>query len=113
MAAETPELLRLFQASLPGPNRERTVSRYSYRLTYRNPKRSVPGCVVTWEVTGGRMAYQIALERDQTGTLRIHCTCADAVFRAEEEGRLCKHVHGLVQVGRTNNPGDDALPIGA
>ena len=42
---------------------------------------------MTWEVSGGRMPYQIALERDDAGSLRIHCTCADAVFRAEDEGR--------------------------
>jgi hypothetical protein len=68
---------------------------------------------MTWEVSGGRMPYQIALERDETGTLRIHCTCADAVFRAEDEGRFCKHVRGLLQVGRATDSGGDALPIGA
>jgi hypothetical protein len=39
------------------------------------------------------------LERDEAGNLRLHCTCADAVFRAEEDGRFCKHVRGLLQIG--------------
>ena len=34
------------------------------------------------------MLYQIALERDEAGNLRIHCTCADAIFRAEEDSCL-------------------------
>jgi hypothetical protein len=68
---------------------------------------------MTWEVTGGRMPYQIALERGETGTLGIHCTCADAVFRAEDEGRFCKHVHGLLRIGRSEDAGGDALPLGA
>jgi predicted nucleic acid-binding Zn finger protein len=59
------------------------------------------------------MPYQIALERNEAGNLRIHCTCADAVFRAEEEGRFCKHVHGLLQVGRADQAEGDALPLGA
>jgi hypothetical protein len=46
------------------------------------------------------MLYQLALERDDQGNLRLHCTCADAVFRAEAEGRFCKHARGLVEVGR-------------
>jgi hypothetical protein len=52
-----------------------------------------------WEVSGGRMGYLIDLERDGKGNLRFHCTCADAVFRAEEEGRFCKHLRGLIQLG--------------
>jgi len=113
MAAETPEILRILHASLPGPDRKRTASPYSYRLTYRNPKDSASGCVMTWEVTGGRMAYQIAMERDDTGTLRIHCTCADAIFRAEDEGGFCKHVHGLLRLGGITDSGGAAFPIGA
>jgi len=113
MAAESPDILRIVNAFLPGPDRKRTTSPYTYRLTYRNVRGAVPGCVMTWEVTGGRMPYQIALERDDAGTLRIHCTCADAVFRAEDEGRFCKHVHGLLRIGRSEDAGGDALPLGA
>ena len=113
MAAESREILRMVRAFLPGPDRKRTASPYSYRLTYRNPEAAAPGCVMTWEVTGGRMPYQIALERSETGTLGIHCTCADAVFRAEDEGRFCKHVRGLLRIGRTDDAGGDALPVGA
>src|SRR5205085_4856090 len=28
-----------------------------------------------------------------------HCTCADAVYKAEEQGRVCKHVQGLLEFG--------------
>jgi len=56
--------------------------------------------VVLWTVAGGRQAYQIALERDEKGNLRLHCTCADAIYRAEEAGRFCKHVRGLQEFAR-------------
>jgi hypothetical protein len=46
------------------------------------------------------MSYQIALERDEGGYLQLHCTCADAIYRAGEQGRFCKHVQGLTEVGR-------------
>ncbi|HEY8505392.1 MAG TPA: hypothetical protein VIL46_12485 [Gemmataceae bacterium] len=82
---------------LPGPSRKRTYSLYRYRITYRNPHPAEPGCVMTWAVEGGREAYQIALERDEAGRLRWHCTCADAVYRSEQiPGHLCKHVRGLI-----------------
>jgi hypothetical protein len=84
-----------FLVNLPGPDRKRTLRPYSYRLSYRNPNPDELGCVLSWAVTGGRHVYQIALERDATGTLLLHCTCADAVFR-EENGRFCKHVCGLL-----------------
>jgi hypothetical protein len=83
-------------ALLPGPNRKRTASPYTYRVTYRNPEPGEPGCVLLWEVSGGRLRYQIALEKQETGTLQLHCTCADAIYRAESEGRFCKHVRGLL-----------------
>ncbi len=92
---------------LPGPSRKRTASPYGYRLTYRNPQADAPGCVMTWEVSGGRLLYQIALERDDAGGLRLHCTCADAIFRAEAEGRLCKHLCGLLEFGC---PATEPLP---
>src|SRR5947209_14704921 len=82
---------------LPAPDRKRTPKVYFYRLTYRNPREEAAGCVMTWEVYGGRMPYQIAVERRDDRRLRIHCTCADAVFRREEEGRLCKHVQGFLE----------------
>jgi hypothetical protein len=81
---------------LPGPDRKRTASLYSYRITYRNPRPEGAGCVALWEVNGGRQKYQIAVERREKGGCRWHCTCADAVYRGEEDARhVCKHVKGL------------------
>src|ERR1051325_9130230 len=71
---------------LPGPDRRRSAKYYSFRLLYRNPDPGSVGCVQTWEVQGGRVPYQLAIEREATGGLRLHCTCADAVFRGETEG---------------------------
>ncbi|HEY7330584.1 MAG TPA: hypothetical protein VH592_23290 [Gemmataceae bacterium] len=86
--------------SLPGPTRKRNLSPYCYRLTYRNPQLNEPGCVLLWDVFGGRQEYQIALERETTGKLRWHCTCADAVYRGEDAPHTCKHVRGLRSLGR-------------
>jgi hypothetical protein len=86
-----PQLL----AELPGPSRMRTPAEYRFRLTYRNPIPADDGCVMVWEVVGGRIPYQIAAER--TGrTTRWHCTCADAVYREDLPQHRCKHVRGLV-----------------
>jgi hypothetical protein len=85
---------------LPGPDRKRSPTSYGYRLTYRGPEVDAAGCVLLWEVTGGRTCYQIAVERDDAGNLHLHCSCADAIFRAEAEGRYCKHVRGLLEIGR-------------
>jgi hypothetical protein len=85
---------------LPGSDRKRTERCYLYRMTYRNPQTQAAGCVMTWEVQGGRQVYQIAVEREETGGLRVHCTCADAVYRAEQEGRICKHVRGFLNFGK-------------
>lgn len=87
-------------ASLPGPTRKRAPSAYRYQLTYRNPEPNRPGCVLLWDVHGGREAYQIALEREPGGTLRWHCTCADSVYRGEDAPHTCKHVRGLQMLGR-------------
>jgi hypothetical protein len=94
----------LLLASLPGPTRKRTPSPYRYRLTYTNPSPTEEGCVLLWEVQGGRLVYQIALERLAGGQLRWHCTCADAVYRGEDAPHVCKHVRGLLELGR-------ALPL--
>lgn len=91
--------LPLLLARLPGSDRKRTPSLYSYRITFRNPDDGAVGCVLLWDVSGGRTSYQVALERDEVGSLRLHCTCADAVFRGENEGHLCKHIRGLVEFG--------------
>jgi hypothetical protein len=88
---------RELSALLPGPDRKRTPKVYFYRLNYPNPAADSVGCVMTWEVYGGRMPYQIAIERRENLHLKIHCTCADAIFRREEEGRLCKHVQGFLE----------------
>ena len=66
-----------------------------------------------WEVSGGRLSYQIALECGETGNLRLHCTCADAIFRAEEEGRFCKHVLGLLDFGRRPDASPGQACLGA
>jgi hypothetical protein len=87
----------LYLAVLPGPTRRRAPGLYYYRLLFRDPYADEPGCAALWEVRGGRLRYQIALERDDAGRFHWHCTCADAVYRAEGEGRVCKHVRGLCE----------------
>lgn len=83
---------------LPGADRKRLPGLYCYRVTYRSVDRDKPGCVMTWEVTGGRDSYQIALERVWPGQMKWHCTCADAVYRGELDTRhVCKHVSGLME----------------
>ena len=83
---------------LPGPDRNRTPSPYHFRVTYRNPPPREPGCVMTWEVLGGRLPYQVALEETPTGAQRWHCSCADAVYRGEDDPKhACKHVQGLME----------------
>ena len=91
----------LVVTALPGPTRKRTQSPYLYRLTYRSPEPAVPGCAMLWDVLGGRLRYQVALERETSGELRWHCTCADAIYRGETElNHECKHVRGLKHLGR-------------
>jgi hypothetical protein len=85
---------------LPGPDRKRSATRYLYRLTYRDPDPRAYGCVMTWEVRGGRLQYQLAIERDHKGRLHCHCTCADAVFRADVRGHRCKHIRGFLEATR-------------
>lgn len=91
-----PSLFAILLTLLPGPDRKRTASLYSYRITYRNPIPKESGCLALWEVAGGRQKYQIAVERQESGGCRWHCTCADAIYRGEEDARhVCKHVRGL------------------
>lgn len=91
----------LFSATLPGPDRRRTRVPYRFRLTYQSANPTTEGCALLWEVAGGRLPYQIALEREAGGGLRWHCTCADAVYRGEDSpDHRCKHVRGLLSVGR-------------
>ena len=87
---------------LPGPDRKKSLRDYHFRLIYRNDESATVGCVMLWEVTGGRLPYQIAWERTAAGKSVLHCTCADAVFRGESEGRYCKHVLGLLGREGTN-----------
>jgi hypothetical protein len=89
-----------FFTPVPGPDRKRTIRPYQFQVTFRNSDPLEVGCAMTWEVYGGRLSYQIALERTEDGDLRWHCTCADAIFRAENEGRHCKHVKALLSLGR-------------
>jgi hypothetical protein len=90
----------VFFAPVPGPDRKRSLRPYLYRLTYYSTNPEEVGCAMTWEVIGGRHSYQVALEREWDGTLRWHCTCADAVYRGEQKGHLCKHVRSLLALGR-------------
>jgi hypothetical protein len=85
-----------FYAAVPGPDRKRTIRPYRYRVTFCNEQPEESGCIFTCEVVGGRNEYQVALERDEDGELRWHCTCADAVYRE----RCCKHIRGLQNLGR-------------
>src|SRR5687768_6440622 len=88
-------LAGIYLTVLPGPDRRRTPGLYHYQLVARDARPGEPGCAAVWDVAGGRLRYQIALERDDAGGYHWHCTCADAVYRAENEGRVCKHVRGL------------------
>jgi hypothetical protein len=98
---------------LPGPNRKRREHSYVYRLKYLNLHPGTTGCLMTWEVEGGRLLYQIAVERESAGGLRCHCTCADAVYRAEENGRHCKHVRGFLAWYQGNSFAGEAHPVPA
>ncbi len=89
-----------FATILPGPDRKRLPARYRYRLMYRNPDPATVGCLLLWEVSGGRVPYQIAIEREETGTMRSHCTCPDAVYRNDLPGHTCKHVRGFIHLGQ-------------
>jgi hypothetical protein len=95
---------------LPGPDRRRRPAQYRYHLSFQSERPATTGCVALWIVEGGRMPYQIALERDEAGRLHWHCTCADAVFRAENEHRHCKHVRGLLASDVTASTNPAALP---
>ncbi len=86
--------------TLPGPTRKRLPSPYCYRLTYETRTPMLPGCLMVWDVMGGRDIYQVVLERNEQGCLCWHCTCPDAVYRGESRASHCKHVHGLQSVGR-------------
>ena len=81
---------------IPGPDRKRQPTAYTYRVAYRSPDSRQSGCVAVWDVAGGRLPYQVALERTDAGGLKWHCSCADAVYRGEKYDRYaCKHVSGL------------------
>lgn len=86
-------------AILPGPNRQRRPTRYAYCVRYRNPDPRQPGCLITWDVLGGRDDYQIAAEWTLDNRIAWHCTCPDAIFRGSRHpARFCKHIHGLFTV---------------
>lgn len=99
---------------LPGPDRKRTAATYQYRLIYQNPDPEAVGCKLIWEVSGGRVPYQIAIERTDKGEVQSHCTCADAIFRAFEANHVCKHIQGLLQIGRElRTPEEHPEPVRA
>jgi hypothetical protein len=88
----------LLMKILPGADRKRSPGLYCYRVTYRNAESQEPGCIMTWEVSGGRGPYQIALARVMPGQTKWHCTCADATYRSELDPRhVCKHIGGLLE----------------
>src|SRR5438270_1016976 len=96
---QTKPSLALITLVLPGPDRKRSQSLYHYRITYRNPEPVEPGCLMTWEVSGGREPYQVSLEHTPAGEFRWHCSCADAVYRGEDHPEhMCKHVRGLIEM---------------
>ncbi len=103
-----------FRTVLPGPDRRRLPKRYGYQVIFCTGEPGAPGCAAIWEVRGGRTPYQVALERTEEGRWRWHCTCADAIYRAENEGRVCKHVRGLRGLGRPHQEkggsGEAAFP---
>ena len=80
---------------LPGPTRKRLPAEYRFLITHRGPVQQDSGCVMTWQVKGGRMDYQISLEKTASAW-RWHCTCADAVYRGDGNPQhQCKHVQAL------------------
>jgi hypothetical protein len=96
---------------LPGPDRKRQPLPYHYRITFRSPTPTEPGCVATWEIYGGREEYQLSLERTGAGELVWHCSCPDAVYRRENNPRHdCKHVVALKDLFALVNPPPDAAP---
>jgi hypothetical protein len=81
---------------LPGPDRKRTPAPYQFRVSYRNPEPTGPGCVMTWQVLGGREEYQVAAERTEGGRVEWHCTCPDAIYHEDHRNAHgCKHVQGI------------------
>ena len=100
----TPLVSNVVYTLLPGPTRKRTESPYRYRLIYRNPTPCEAGCMLLWEVGGGRMLYQVVLERQDNGQLAWHCTCADAIYRGSFTNHQCKHIQALKALGRRQPP---------
>jgi hypothetical protein len=97
--SRTNRSLGVVTLALPGADRARSLAVYHFRVTYKNPDPAERGCVMTWDVSGGRLPYQIAVERLDTGNLQWHCTCADAVYRGDGQPNYqCKHVQGLLQI---------------
>jgi predicted nucleic acid-binding Zn finger protein len=93
-----------YLCTLPGMDRKQTPSLYQYRTLYEARSDAV-GCVVRYEVRGGREVYQLDLERDEAGQLRWHCSCADASFRgALDPHHRCKHLRGLLTAGQRGRP---------
>lgn len=99
LSNQKPKSAGVIAVALPGPTKKREPAEYRFRVTYRGTELHAPGCLMTWEVRGGRVPYQLALERTERGDTRWHCTCADFEFRGDDHPRYaCKHVSGLVDV---------------
>ena len=96
MKLTNPKSTAVVALTMPGPTRKRLPAEYRFRVTYRGTAVREPGCLMTWEVTGGRSPYQLALERTEAGGTRWHCTCADFEYRGDDHPRYrCKHLSGL------------------
>jgi hypothetical protein len=96
---------------LPGPDRKRQPVPYHYRITFRAADPTMPGCVATWEVYGGREEYQLSLERARGGELRWHCSCPDAVYHSEDSNpHYCKHIRALRELFALVTPPTDTAP---
>lgn len=98
MTAEKPQRasFAIVTVVLPGPDRKRTPAPYQFRVSYRNPEPTEPGCEMTWQVIGGREEYQVAAERTEEGRVEWHCTCPDAVYHEDHRNAYyCKHVQGI------------------
>jgi hypothetical protein len=84
--------------TLPGSSRDKAHCLYEYRLVYRQTDAEADGCLMLWQVVGGREPYQVALERDEWRQLVWHCTCPDTIYRRDQNPRhLCKHILGLLE----------------
>ena len=64
-----------------------------FRLTYRSRDPKADRLYAALGRIRRRSEYQIAVEREEGGCVRWHCTCADWVYRNEDfPDYQCKHI---------------------